>query len=378
MADQQLDLIIRACRVFCADTGLDGPGAVAVRGDRIVASGPDVSGPAKQTLNFPDGTLLPGLVDLHAHPGPETWRFAVDADTNMLARGSTTVLSQGDAGSATWTHYRDKIIDRAKTRIRLAMNASVLGEYLDRGCVIHMEEVDVDRCVAAMEDGGDLIWGVAILLTAKATGYNDPREIMRRSIEIAERTGKPIIYGLRREPSDWPLAEQLAILRPGDIFTYCYQNDAESIVSDGRIVDSVWEARERGILFDTGFGIGGPDLGVAEAAIKDGFLPDTVSTDVHNRHRGYNPPHDMPGTLARIISVGMPETEAFKRSTLRPAEVLGLDGEIGTLAPGACADLTVLSDSPEPMLLANSENGGHHGPILEPTLTVRAGEVVAT
>jgi dihydroorotase len=86
----------------------------------------------------------------------------------------------------------------------------------------------------------------------------------------------------------------------------------------------------------------------------------------------------MPSTLARIISVGMPEAEAFKRATLRPAEILGLDGEIGTLAPGACADLTILSNSPKPMLLANSENGGHHGPNLEPTLTVRGGEVVST
>ena len=378
MTDGQPDLIIRAGRVFCADTGLDGPGAVAVRGDRIVASGPDVSGPAKQTLDFPDGTLLPGLVDLHAHPGPETWRFAVDADANMLARGSTTVLSQGDAGSATWPQYRDDTISGSRTRIRLAMSAAVLGEYLDRGCVIHLEEVDVERCVAAMEDGGDLIWGVALLLTAKGTGDNDPREIMRRTVEIAERTGKPIIYGVRREPSDWPLAEQLDMLRPGDIFTYCFHSDAESIVEGGRIVDSVWKAQKRGVLFDTGFGIGGPDLGVAQAAIKDGFLPDTVSTDVHNRHRGFTPPHDMPSTISRIMAVGMPEAEAFRRSTLRPAEVLGMAGEIGTLAPGACADLAVLSNGSESILLAQTEDGGRHGPILEPTLVVRGGEVVST
>ncbi len=378
MTDQQYDLIIRAGRVFCADTGLDGPGAVAVRGDRIVASGPDVSGSAKQTLDFPDGTLLPGLVDLHAHPGPEAWRFAVDADSNMLARGSTTVLSQGDAGSATWPQYRDETIGGSRTRIRLAMSASVLGEYLDRGCVIHLEEVDVDRCVAAMEDGGDLIWGVAVLLTAKGTGDNDPREIMKRTVEIAERTGKPIIYGQRREPSDWPLAEQLDMLRPGDIFTYCFQDDAESIVSDGRIVDEVWAAQERGIIFDTGFGKGGPDLGVTQAALADGFLPDTVSSDIHNRHRGWAQPHDMPSTISRLVAVGMPEEEAFRRSTLRPAEVLGMAGEIGTLAPGACADLAVLSHSTESVLLAETEDGGRYGPVLEPALVVRAGEVVSS
>lgn len=98
MGAAELDLIIRAGRLFCAATGLDGPGAISVRGDRIVAAGPDVAGEARETLNFPDDLLLPGLVDLHTHPGPADWKFGIDADRNMLARGTTTVLSQGDAG----------------------------------------------------------------------------------------------------------------------------------------------------------------------------------------------------------------------------------------------------------------------------------------
>ena len=72
------DLLIRAGRVFCADTGLDGPGAVAIRGDRLVASGPDVAGSAASTLEFPDSVLLPGFVDLHAHPAPPDWKYGID------------------------------------------------------------------------------------------------------------------------------------------------------------------------------------------------------------------------------------------------------------------------------------------------------------
>ena len=99
MSTGDYDLLIRAGRLFCAATGLDGPGAVAVRGDWIVAAGPDVAGTAQETLDFPDDLLLPGLVDLHTHPGPADWKYGIDADQNMLARGSTTVLSQGDAGA---------------------------------------------------------------------------------------------------------------------------------------------------------------------------------------------------------------------------------------------------------------------------------------
>ena len=94
MSGQMVDLLIRAGRVFCADTGLDSPGSVAIDGDRIVASGPDVSVDARQILEYPDDLLLPGLVDLHAHPAPPDWYAGIDPDPFILGRGTTTVLSQ--------------------------------------------------------------------------------------------------------------------------------------------------------------------------------------------------------------------------------------------------------------------------------------------
>ena len=376
MSEMQPDLIIRAGRVFCADTGLDGPGAVAVRDGRITAAGPDVSGQARETLEFPDCLLLPGLVDMHAHPAPARWRFGIDGDTEILPRGTTTVLSQGDAGAGTWPVYLATIIEPSRLRVRLAISPAVNGEYENRGVFVNLDEVDVDACVAAIGEGGEHIWGVAANLTAKACGDNDPREIMRRTVAAAERTGKPILYGIRREPSDWPLAEQLGMLRPGDVVTYCFHSDAESIVSGGRVVDAAWEARERGVLFDVGHGKGGPDMGVAADAIADGFLPDTVSTDVYNNHLGWTPPHDLPRTISRLIAIGMPENEALARSTLRPAQLLGMSGEVGTLAPGACADLAVLRWSAGQEPLVDSPDGPRTGPVLEPVLTVRAGRLV--
>jgi len=122
MSDRQPDLIIKAGRVFCPDTGLDGPGAVAIMDGRITASGAGVSGQAKEILDFPDAVLLPGLVDLHAHPAPMGWRFGIDGDTEILPRGTTTVLSQGDAGAETWSVYLATIIEPSLLRVRLAMS----------------------------------------------------------------------------------------------------------------------------------------------------------------------------------------------------------------------------------------------------------------
>jgi hypothetical protein len=122
------DLVIHAGRVVCPASGLDGPGAVAVAGDRIAAAGPAVAGPARRVLRLPDAVLLPGLVDLHAHPARGGSKYGVDPDRDLLPFGTTTVLSQGDAGADDWERYRTEVIEASRTRVRLALNLSRRGE----------------------------------------------------------------------------------------------------------------------------------------------------------------------------------------------------------------------------------------------------------
>ena len=376
LTSAQADLIIRAGRVFCEDTGLDGPGAVLVSGDRILKSGPDVASAAKEVIDFPDCLLLPGMVDLHAHPAPAGWKYGIDPDVEILPRGTTTILSQGDAGAAVWPQYRDEIIEGSRTRVLLAISPAEQGESLDVPVFGDLDRIDIEACLAAVEDGGGHIWGIAHNAAAPGSGSNAPRELIERTLAIAERSGKPLLYGVRKEPSDWPLAEQLALLRPGDVVTYCYQGNAESIVARGRVVDSAWEARGRGVLFDIGHGMSSFDFNVAEAAIEDGFPPDTISTDQYIRHVGSQPQHDMARTVSKLIAAGLPESDALARATHRPAQVLGLAGEIGTLAPGACADLAVLRWNPDAAPLADVAVATRPGGCWEPVLAVRAGKVV--
>jgi dihydroorotase len=377
----QVDLLISAGRVFCADTGLDGPGSVAVKGDRIVASGPDVSVQASQTLEFPDAVLLPGLIDLHAHPAPLGSYAGIDPDTYILARGTTTVLSQGDAGADTWPGYRDTVIAPTRLRIRMAISPVSQGAFAQTGRFEDLDNIDVDACVSTIRDGGDTIWGISVNTAVQVAGESDPREIMRRVLAAANATGRPLLFGSRREPSDWPLAEQLALLRPGDALTYCLHRGTdsgdESIVKDGRVVDAVWEARERGVLFDMGHGMNSFDFGVVEAAIAEGFMPDTISTDIQRRHMGLEPPHDMPLVMSKLIAAGMPEPEVLARATLHPARALGMSDEIGTLAPGACADLAVLRWDPDETPLVDSVRASRLGGRFEPVLTVRGGETIS-
>lgn len=370
------DVIITAGRVLCAAAGLDGPGAVAVRGGRIAAAGPDVSGTAREWVSFPDGLLIPGLVDLHAHPARGGSRYGIDPDEHLLKRGVTTVLSQGDAGAGNWPDYRDRVIGASRTRVRLAIHLSRRGES-DPDCPYgSLADADVDACVAAIEDGGADIWGIAVN-TGPSIGM-DPHPVLDRALQAAGRTGRPLLFGTRMDP-DWPLDEQLPLLRAGDVVTYCFNPLPEGLVRDGRVRSCVREARLRGVLFDIGHGMASFSFPVAEAAIGEGFWPDTISSDQYHRHVGSRPQHDLALTVSKVIAAGMPEGEAFRRATLRPAEVLGLEGEVGSLRPGTCADLAVLeqAEGGDSVALRDVDGVERHGVRWEPCLTIRAGDVVA-
>ena len=135
-------------------TGLDGPGAVAVAGGRIAAAGPGIDGPAREVLRLPDAVLLPGLVDLHAHPARGESRYGVDPDVHLLPFGTTTVLAQGEAGALNLARYLDVVIERSLTRVRLAVNISRRGEATPGGSCEALEDVDGRACAAAVQASG--------------------------------------------------------------------------------------------------------------------------------------------------------------------------------------------------------------------------------
>ena len=373
------DLLITAGRIEDPARCLRGPGYVATTGDRIViaaiGSKSQAAPTARRRLDYPDGVLLPGLVDMHAHPAIEDSKYGIDPDVHFLPRGSTTVMSQGDAGARNWPRYRERLIERARTRVRMAINLSASGESNPGFSLGDLAEADVDACVNAIRDGGELIWGIAINVAEAVCGDTDPREMLRRAIQAGEATDRPLLVGTRHA-DDFPLDELLDQLRPGDVVTYCLHGLVDRIARDGRVLDCVWQARDRGVLFDTGHGMGSFDFDVAETVIKEGFLPDTISTDQYRRHVGSNPQHDLPLTVSKLLAAGMREEDAWPRITSRPAELLHLAGEVGTLAPGACADLVVLTEAGNEVALRDISGKERPGRIWRAEAVVRGGELV--
>src|SRR5262245_60200668 len=267
------DLVIHAGRVVCPATGVDEAGAVAIIGDRIAARGPRLDGPARAVLRMPDALILPGLVDLHAHPARGESRFGIDPDAHLLPFGTTTVLAQGEAGALNLTRYLEAVIERSRTRLRLAINVSRRGEATPGGSCESREDVDATACVRAVREAGPrsahAIWGIAVNVSRNTCGRTDPRAVLAAGLAAASETGLPLLFGPRRD-DDWPLREQLALLRPGDVVTYCFSDCPEGLLADGRVRDEVWQARQRGIRFDVGHGMSSFSFTVAEQALAQG------------------------------------------------------------------------------------------------------------
>ncbi|MBI3864258.1 MAG: hypothetical protein HY290_20435, partial [Planctomycetia bacterium] len=185
------DLIVRAGRVVCPATGWDAPADVAIRGDRIAEVAPVVTSDVRRILEFPDGICLPGLIDLHAHPARLGSIYGVDPDRHVLPRGTTTVMSQGDAGAANCDAFVRDTIESSQTRVVLAINLSSRGEAGSGSCFERLELADVDACVKAVERHRAHIWGIAVNASQNCCGSTDPREIVRRGLLAAEQTGLP-------------------------------------------------------------------------------------------------------------------------------------------------------------------------------------------
>jgi len=379
MTDEHLDLIVWASRLVCPATGLDGAGMVGVRDGVIsfVEMGSDVGDfpDAGEVVEIRDGVLLPGLVDLHAHPAVSGSKFGIDADRDLLSMGSTTVLSQGDAGARNVDRYIEETIRGARTQVKLALNFCAEGESNPQGRFFSIDEASVDECVAAIQRGGDYVWGISLNIALIQGAGIDPLEVMRRGMEAAELSGKPVMFGATKT-ADVPLCEQLELLRAGDVMTYCFYSGAGSIVQNGKILDCAWEARERGVLFDVGDGAAAFGFDVAEIAVAEGFLPDTISTDYYLHHYSNGLEHDVPHIVSKMIEVGMTAEQCWPRVTSVPAQVLGLSDRIGRLEVGAVADLCAveLRDEAEPMVDGRGEV--RVGRRWRPVMVVKDGVVV--
>ena len=351
MVMKKYDWIIRGGRVIDPAHDMDGLFDMAIDAGRIAAVQKALDADSAEHVYDARGKLVtPGLIDLHVHGYHLATPLGIDVDHYCLGRGVTTAIDAGSAGCDTFPGFRAFAAERSRTRLLAFLNISrtglsfagatggdVPGELETLKLVSSRDGID---CI---ESNRDLLVGVKVRLsdTIADQGRNEP-EAYGRAREAAAATGLPLMA--HHSFSTVPLEACPGGMAPGDIYTHAYHGFASSIVdpATGRIHPAVYAAREKGVLFDIGHGMGAFNWTVGEICAEAGFWPDVISTDMHSL-TCEGPAYDMPTVMSRLLHLGMSLQEVIRCSTLVPAQAIGWEDCIGTLGVGREADVAVLA-----------------------------------
>jgi len=369
------DLLVRGGIVIDPSQKLHAVRDVGISGQRVAAVAESIpKEEAKRVIDASGKVVTPGFIDLHVHVWWGVSHYGIEPDPHCIARGTTTVFDAGSAGADTFPGFKKYVIDVSATRIKAFLHVSSQGMLSpDIGELTDLRYADVKRAIRMCEEYKDDIVGVKIRMTKNLVGENG-KEGLKRAREVCEATGLPLML----HPNDSPmsLAEMLSEMRSGDILTHCFHRSDTGVLNrDGKVRQEARRAVERGILFDVGHGAGSFAFGVAEAAMSQGFKPGTISSDLH-KYNLHGPVYDLATTVSKFLILGISLDEAIEKATAAPARSMGMSEEIGTLKPGAWADMVVFDLKSGTFEFVDTEKAVRVGEQkLEPLSTIRGGEL---
>src|SRR5215470_579417 len=328
------DLVIKGGRVIDPSIGLDAVRDVAIAKGRIAAVEQNIAGDAAETIDAGGKLVMPGLIDIHTHAGRSK-----EGPAMVLQDGVTGWVDAGSGGA----DNIDAIaaVARGAPQIgRALVNIARTGVISPAGELHDLNAANVALAQGAIARNRDVVVGVKARLSQSVAGTND-LEALRRAQEAAAPFGLPVMIHIGQSYS--PMRAILPLLKRGDIVTHMYAPAPNGILDDqGRLFPDVTAARRRGVIFDFGNGtLDHFDWATVEKATKQGFWPDTISTDwnVMSKTTGVI---DFPNVMSKFIMFGMPLSQIIACATVNAARVFPSFDDRGTLNVGAPADVAIL------------------------------------
>jgi dihydroorotase len=349
------DLLLKGGHIIDPANHVDGVMDVAVSKDKIAAVEKEI--PASQAAKVVDASGLyvtPGLIDIHVHIGhggaPLDWftsegrthtaPYGIPADLALQA-GVTTMVDAGSSGADTFLLEKEEVIDRAKVRVLAFLN--IVANGMQGGLEQTVDQMDAKRCAETIKKYPDIIVGVktAHYWTEQPwDAEHTPWAAVDRAEECARTANVPVMFDFWPRP-DRSYAELiLKKMRPGDIHTHVFAQQFPILLPDGKINPILAEARARGVIFDVGHGAGSFWFRNAVPAVRQGFIPDSMSTDLHT---GNFTVLSMTQVMSKFLAMGVPLQDIVRRSTVNPAQEIHRP-ELGTLSVGKEADIAVLEE----------------------------------
>lgn len=383
MAEAIYSLLLKGGHVIDPASGLSAVADVAIRDGKIAQVAPDIDpGTAKKVISAEGLLVTPGLVDMHCHfyptfPAGEDTLPCIHPDAHLPQQGVTTAVDAGTCGCRDFVRFKEDVIDRSPLRLLAFINIA------DGGMVSMQSEQNLGefrpQAVAGLAAAfPDTVVGVKTAhywVGKPFTAEHPAWASVDRTLEAARLAHLPAMFDFQPTLPERSYPQLLEKLAPGDIHTHVYAQQFPILDAQGKVNPFLFAARDRGVLFDLGHGAGSFWLRNAVPAYRQGFYPDTLSTDQYAKNIA-GPVFGLTRVMAKYLNIGMPLEEVIFRTTLRPAQILH-HPEIGTLQPGACADVAVLKISEGDFAFADAGQArlrGHRNLTCE--MTIRAGKVL--
>ena len=341
------DLILKGGHIVDPSQNLDGAADIAFAAGRVAAIGKDIKSAEGADIRDVSGRLVaPGFIDLHTHVYWGGTSLGVDATDAARQSGVTTLVDAGSAGPGNFLGFLKHVIEPSAPRILSYLHVSFAGIFAFSKRIMVGESSDLRLmspadAVAVANDHRDVIIGIKVRVGRNASGSSGaaPLDI---ALQAAEELALPLMCHIDEPPPSYE--DVLDRLRPGDVLTHCFRPFPNSpVTGQGAIKPAVFAARQRGVLFDVGHGMGSFAFKTARAMLAAGFVPDTISSDLHILNLE-GPVFDQATTLSKFLNLGTPLADVIRATTVNAAAAIRRP-ELGTLRPGSAGDATIFSVS---------------------------------
>ena len=329
------DLLLTGGRVIDPSQSLDAVVDIGIRDGHVVQVGPNLDATGCGDVRDISGKCVcPGLIDLHGH-WYEGNLYGIDPLV-CLDHGVTTAVDAGSTGYANFPEFRRTVLDQCRTDVLAFIHISFMGLHAPFAEeLVDLRYARPQETAAVIAKHPDRAVGVKLRIGAMTANHGIAA--LEMALLAANTAGVPMMVHVSRGAEE---AEILRRLRSGDILTHCFHGRGNGMITD-RLMPEVGEARDRGVIFDIGHGCGSFSWDTARRAFEHHFYPDTLSTDLH-RYSVCEPLCvALPQVMSKMLCIGMTLDDVIRKTTAVPAGVLGREKEIGTLSPGAQADILV-------------------------------------